>query len=166
MSILKSIFSVFNGHRGPAPSESSQTTAPPRADAAENTVRASGIESTPSPASSGPGRLPSTPEFSSPPAIPPSAFTPAIPAGPADVVAVLDGLAASHSGILDWRHSIVDLLKLLGLDSSPAARKKLATELHYPGDSGNSAEMNVWLHQQVLTKLAENGGTVPAELFV
>src|SRR5262249_40183520 len=65
---------------------------------------------------------------------------------------------------LDWRRSIVDLMKLLNLDSSLAARKQLAKELHYAGDMNDSASMNVWLHKQVMQKLAENGGKVPADL--
>ena len=65
---------------------------------------------------------------------------------------------------LDWRHSIVDLMKLLDLDSNLAARKTLAGELHYTGNTDNSATMNVWLHKQVMAKLAENGGKVPDEL--
>lgn len=81
-----------------------------------------------------------------------------------DVAAVLGGLAARNPEKLDWRHSIVDLMKLLDLDSSLAARKELAKELHYDGDMGDSATMNVWLHKQVMAKLAANGGVVPAEL--
>ena len=65
---------------------------------------------------------------------------------------------------LNWRTSIVDLLKLLNLDSSLNARKELADELHYNGDRNDSAAMNIWLHRQVMIKLAENGGKVPAEL--
>ena len=65
---------------------------------------------------------------------------------------------------MNWRTSIVDLLKLLDLDSSLAARKELAQELHYTGDTGDSAAMNIWLHKQVMHKLEENGGKVPAEL--
>jgi hypothetical protein len=65
---------------------------------------------------------------------------------------------------LDWRKSIVDLMKLLDLDSSLAARKQLAQELHYTGDPSDSASMNVWLHKQVMQKLAEKGGKVPADL--
>jgi Domain of unknown function (DUF3597) len=72
---------------------------------------------------------------------------------------------ASKSGQrLDWRHSIVDLMKLLNLDSSLSARKQLAEELHYTGDMNDSAKMNIWLHKQVMRKLAENGGKVPEEL--
>ncbi len=81
-----------------------------------------------------------------------------------DVEAVLTDLAEERDEKLDWRRSIVDLMKLLDLDSSLAARKELAKELHYTGDMNDSAAMNVWLHKQVMKKLAENGGKVPAEL--
>ncbi len=81
-----------------------------------------------------------------------------------DVEAILTSLAAHHAEKLDWRKSIVDLMKLLGLDSSLAARKELAGELHYTGDTEDSAAMNIWLHKQVMVKLAENGGKVPDEL--
>ena len=81
-----------------------------------------------------------------------------------DVAAVLTSLAANNPQKLDWRHSIVDLMKLLGLDSSLGARKELAQELHYSGDANDSAAMNIWLHKQVMRKLAENGGKVPDEL--
>jgi len=83
---------------------------------------------------------------------------------PVDVAAVLDGLAKQNKQKLHWRKSIVDLMKLLGLDSGQAARKKLAEELHYTGDMKDSAKMNVWLHKQVMIKLAENGGKVPDDL--
>lgn len=82
-----------------------------------------------------------------------------------DVEAVLNGLAADTDEDLDWRRSIVDLMKLLRIDSSLAARKDLARELHYEGDMGDSAAMNVWLHRQVMKKLAANGGKVPADLL-
>ena len=92
--------------------------------------------------------------------------TPAATAAKAnvDVAAVLDKLDEDSDESLDWRVSIVDLMKLLKLDSSLKSRKELATELHYSGDMGDSAGMNVWLHKQVMTKLAANGGVVPAEL--
>ncbi|MCJ2094857.1 DUF3597 domain-containing protein [Methylobacterium sp. J-072] len=83
---------------------------------------------------------------------------------PVDVEAVLTGLAEKNSQTLDWRHSIVDLMKLLGLDSGLSERKKLADELHYTGDKEDSASMNIWLHKQVMVKLAENGGKVPEDL--
>jgi hypothetical protein len=82
-----------------------------------------------------------------------------------DVAAVLDGLAAKNPEKLDWKHSIVDLMKLVGMDSSFTARKQLAAELHYSGDPNDSASMNVWLHKEVLKKLSENGGKVPQELL-
>lgn len=74
-------------------------------------------------------------------------------------------LAEQSREKLDWRRSIVDLMKLLNLDSSLAARKQLAQELHYAGNMNDSASMNVWLHKQVMQKLAENGGKVPADLM-
>jgi 3-oxoacyl-ACP reductase-like protein len=90
---------------------------------------------------------------------------PAAPAAPVDVAAVLNGLAATHAERLDWHHSIVDLLKLVGLDSSLAARKELATDLGYTGELDGSATMNLWLHKEVMKKLADNGGKVPQELL-
>jgi hypothetical protein len=82
-----------------------------------------------------------------------------------DVAAVLNDLAKKNPEKLDWRKSIVDLMKLVGMDSSLTARKQLATELHFTGDMNDSASMNVWLHKEVLKKLAENGGKVPPELL-
>ena len=73
-------------------------------------------------------------------------------------------MPASTPEKLDWRHSIVDLMKLVGMDSSLSARKELADDLHYTGDKSDSAKMNMWLHKEVMRKLAENGGNVPAEL--
>ena len=105
------------------------------------------------------------------PTAPVSPVATAAPAPPAvitvvDVVAKLEGLAASHKEKLNWKVSIVDLLKLLGLDSGFAARKELATELGCPADKmGDSAQMNMWLHRTVRQKLAENGGNIPKELL-
>ena len=83
-----------------------------------------------------------------------------------DVVAQLEGMAAAHAEKLNWKASIVDLLKLLGLDSSLAVRKELATELGCPADKmADSAQMNMWLHKTVLQKLAANGGNIPADLL-
>jgi hypothetical protein len=81
-----------------------------------------------------------------------------------DVTAILDGLAAKAGQQLDWRKSIVDLMKLLDLDSSITARKELAKELDYKGDTSDSATMNIWLHKQVMQKFAQNGGKVPDNL--
>ena len=85
-------------------------------------------------------------------------------AQPVDIEAVLNGMAAKNSQQLNWRTSIVDLMKLLDLDSSLQARKDLADELHYTGDKNDSATMNIWLHKQVMNKVAANGGKVPADL--
>lgn len=85
-------------------------------------------------------------------------------AAPVDVEAILTGLAAKSGQTLDWRKSIVDLMKLLNLDSSITARKELAKELNFTGDTNDSASMNIWLHKQVMQKLAENGGKVPDSL--
>ena len=109
-------------------------------------------------------------------AAPAAAVAPAAPAAPVaaapvaisevDVVAKLTTLAAAHTEKLNWKTSIVDLLKLLGLDSSLAVRKELATELSCPAEKmGDSAQMNMWLHKTVLQKLAANGGNVPADLL-
>jgi uncharacterized protein DUF3597 len=81
-----------------------------------------------------------------------------------DVEAVLVKLASQNKEKLDWQKSIVDLMKLLDLDSSLSARKELAKELNYTGDMNDSAKMNIWLHKQVMIKLAENGGKVPDSL--
>jgi 3-oxoacyl-ACP reductase-like protein len=94
----------------------------------------------------------------------PSAETPKAAGQQVDVEAVLDALDEKNPEELDWRNSIVDLMKLLSLDSSHAARVELAKELHYTGNMQDSAAMNIWLHAQVMTKLAENGGKVPDDL--
>ncbi|AOX20662.1 DUF3597 domain-containing protein [Kozakia baliensis] len=94
----------------------------------------------------------------------PSPAAPSAPSAPVDVEAVLTDLASKNGQSLNWRQSIVDLLKLLGLDSSLQSRKELAQELHYTGSTDDTATMNVWLIKQVMQKLAENGGKVPEEL--
>jgi Domain of unknown function (DUF3597) len=94
----------------------------------------------------------------------------AAPAGGAsgskvDVDKVCADLAAKNKEKLDWKHSIVDLMKLLSLDSSLKARQELAKELKYSGDMNDSAKMNIWLHAQVMQKLADNGGKVSPDLM-
>jgi 3-oxoacyl-ACP reductase-like protein len=96
---------------------------------------------------------------------PAAAATAAPPMSDVDVAAILSGLAAKNPEKLDWKHSIVDLMKLVGMDSSLSARKELAKDLHYSGDMNDSASMNVWLQKEVLRKLSENGGKVPQELL-
>ena len=82
-----------------------------------------------------------------------------------DVAAQLEAMAKSSKQKLDWRSSIVDLMKLVGIDSDITNRRALAHELGYTGDLNDSATMNIWLHKAVMQKLAENGGTVPANLL-
>ncbi|WP_425997000.1 DUF3597 domain-containing protein [Caulobacter sp. DWR1-3-2b1] len=84
---------------------------------------------------------------------------------PVDVTAVLDEMAADNPQKLNWRNSIVDLMKLVGMESSLSERKELADELGYTGDKSDSASMNIWLHKQVIKKLSDNGGKVPADLM-
>ncbi|WP_025036443.1 DUF3597 domain-containing protein [Bradyrhizobium sp. DOA9] len=89
----------------------------------------------------------------------------AAPMSAVDVAAIVDKAVAAHKGEkLEWRTSIVDLMKALDIDSSLAARKDLAKELGYSGDMNDSASMNVWLHKQVMSKLAANGGKLPPEI--
>ncbi len=120
----------------------------------------------------------SVPAASTPPKAMPPGTPPGSPAQPSaqlsaappvhqpavDVEAILNGLAANNPQKLNWQTSIVDLMKLLGLDSSMQNRQALAKELGYSGDTADSAAMNTWLHTQVMRKLAESGGKVPASL--
>ena len=146
MSIFGNIISkIFHHGDASAPQQVAAADAP-----------ASATSSDPAPAGSGA-------------TTPPAGGAPTASAAPAsgqtvDVAAVLEGLAAKNPQKLDWRHSIVDMMKLLDLDSSLSARKELAQELHYTGSTDDSATMNVWLHAQVMKKLAENGGKVPDDL--
>jgi hypothetical protein len=135
MSIFGNIMSAIFGHAGAAPAPSPTPSASPASPSPSPTSSAS---QTPAPAPK--------------------------PGAQVDVADVLTKLAAQTKEKLDWRRSIVDLMKLLNLDSSLAARKELADELHYTGDKNDSATMNIWLHKQVMQKLAENGGKVPDEL--
>ena len=94
-----------------------------------------------------------------------TATTPTAAISEVDVASKLEALASQHGEQLNWRTSIIDLLKLLNIDSSLTARKELAAELHYTGSNDDSAAMNIWLHSAVMKKLAENGGKVPADLL-
>ena len=121
-----------------------------------------------SPASAAPaGSAPSggAPSGSAPASAAPAGSAPtAAPAATVDVAAIVDKLVAVQKERLEWRTSIVDLMKALDIDSSLAARKDLAKELGYSGDTNDSASMNVWLHKQVMSKLAANGGKLPPEI--
>lgn len=85
-------------------------------------------------------------------------------ATPVDVAPILDAAVKAKGEKLEWKTSIVDLMKALDIDSSLSARKELAKELGYTGDTSDSASMNIWLHKQVMTKLAENGGKLPPDI--
>lgn len=171
MSIFGAILSKITG-RKPQAAEPAATA--PVADEQPKPSAAdipAGSTAAPSPApTTPPSPAPTTPP--GPASAMPSgaaAATPApgvatTPAEPVDVEAVLNDMAARNGQSLNWRTSIVDLMKLLGLDSSLENRKALARELNYSGDTGDSAAMNIWLHKQVMRKLAENGGKVPADL--
>lgn len=88
----------------------------------------------------------------------------AAPAQTVDVAPILDAAVKAKGEKLEWRTSIVDLMKALDIDSSLAARKELAKELNFTGDTNDSASMNIWLHKQVMTKLAANGGKLPPDI--
>lgn len=145
MSIFSTILNkIFPGDH-PANTASASATAPAAAatSAPGSATAPASAPSTPSTAAAQPARPSVTP-------------MPAV-----DVEAVLTKMQESSGQQLNWRTSIVDLLKLLELDSSLAARKELASELHYTGNTEDSAAMNIWLHQTVMQKLEENGGKVP-----
>ena len=151
MSVFGSIVSAIFGSKhaagvtpaatpsSSAPSSTGTTTSPPSSTSAAATSAAA-------------------------PAATPAAAAAATPISQADVEAILQKVAAEVREDLDWRKSIVDLMKLLKLDSGLGARKQLAQELGYAGALDGSAEMNIWLHKQVMTKLAESGGKVPDSL--
>jgi Domain of unknown function (DUF3597) len=110
-------------------------------------------------------QAPSSPSVAPPVAVKaPATSSSTRPMPAVDVAQVLADMAAKNPEKLNWRTSIVDLMKLLGLDSSLSSRKELATELKYTGDMNDSAGMNLWLQKQVMAKLAANGGRVPADL--
>jgi hypothetical protein len=146
MSIFSTILNKIFPHDHPAASGSGATAAP-------------ATPQQPSPASAS-----AAPSGSSTPAAAGAVQPPVTPMPAVDVEAVLTSMQANQGQELNWRTSIVDLMKLLGLDSSLAARKELAQELHYSGNTEDSAAMNMWLHKAVMQKLAENGGKVPDDL--
>ncbi len=135
------------------------------AQAAEGQAAATGTTTAPAqatPAAPAPAAASATTPSVTPSATPAPAPS---PASPVDVTPVLDAAVARSGQKLDWRKSIVDLMKALDLDSSLAARKELAEELGYTGARDGSAEMNTWLHKALMKKLSENGGKVPADLL-
>jgi len=150
MGLFDSIKNAIFGHSAAAASTQPRVVSSPGAGA--------------SPAASPPARPTAT--LSAASAQPPaqSSAPPAAQPSVVDVEAILNGLAAKNPQKLNWQSSIVDLMKLLGLDPSLQNRTLLAKELGYAGDAADSAAMNIWLHRQVMRKLAESGGKVPASL--
>lgn len=167
MSLITTILSkIFAGHDETTSPVQSPSVTPPPADAGAEATRASDLgTSLGAAAGSAFGNPSSVAPVSSPPASQPVSTTSAAPSPLVDVPAVMNRLSAANPEKLDWKHSIVDLMKLLDMDSSLTSRKELAAELHYPGNTSDSASMNIWLHQEVLKKLSENGGNVPADLL-
>jgi DNA replication initiation complex subunit (GINS family) len=106
-----------------------------------------------------------TPQAQPTPTAPTTQAAPAPAQQPVDIEAVLEDMAQDNPQKLNWRTSIVDLMKLVGMESSLQERKDLADELGYTGDKSDSASMNIWLHKAVLKKLSENGGKVPASML-
>jgi 3-oxoacyl-ACP reductase-like protein len=119
---------------------------------------------TSTPAPTGAPTTAASPAAPAPTASAPASTAPAS-TGSVDVASILDAAVKQNGQKLDWKRSIVDLLKALDLDSSLSARKELASELGYTGDTSDSATMNIWLHKAVIKKLSENGGKVPADLL-
>jgi hypothetical protein len=158
MSIFESIKNAIFGHgsaaatHGAPGGSSAPASSAPRP--ASPSARPAGA-----PAASTSAAAPGAASSTTAPATPPSA-----PAQPVDVAAKLDSLVKESGQKLEWRTSIVDLMKLLKLDSSLEHRKALAAELGYTGNTADSAAMNVWLHRQVMAKLAASGGKVPDNL--
>jgi hypothetical protein len=159
MSIFSNILNKIFPHDHPATTASGGTAPPAAANAAPaaSSTPSGNPTSTPLGTAEGAGGTPAT--AGAEPARPPVTPIPEV-----DVAAILDQKQQQNGAALNWKKSIVDLLKLLGLDSSLESRKALAQELHYTGNADDSAAMNVWLHKQVMTKLAENGGKVPNDL--
>ncbi|MER8368016.1 DUF3597 domain-containing protein [Mesorhizobium sp. M1348] len=98
------------------------------------------------------------------PAATPAPAAPAAPSSAPDIAAILDKAVAAKGQKLNWKNSIVDLMKALNIDSSLGARKELAHELNYTGDMNDTVTMNLWLHDALMKKLAENGGKLPSDL--
>jgi hypothetical protein len=149
MGIFDTIKNAIFGHASAAEATAAPASTPtmaPQSDASSSAA-SSGAAASSSASSSAPGTSSAAASGSN-----------------VDVSAVMDKAVAAKGEKLDWRRSIVDLMKALDLDSSLAARKELAKELHYTGDTNDSGAMNMWLHKALMQKLAENGGKVPADL--
>lgn len=161
LSMFGTILSKIFGHEAQQTATAGAAPGEPAQAVATNTGAAASGSAPPAVASA-PSSDTTGPASTAPSAAAGASQTSAGGGGSVDVAHVLDGMP--HREKLDWRHSIVDLLKLLDLDSSLSARKELAHELNYTGDTSDSATMNMWLHKEVMRKLAANGGKLPADL--
>jgi hypothetical protein len=175
MGIFDKIKSAIWGEKEAAPSATRASATPQKPPITASASGTAARQTESAPAAPTPTAKPASPAASASPAAPASTASPAAPASPAkpatapaagtvDVAAMLDAAVARKGQKLNWRRSIVDLMKALDLDSSLANRRELAKELHFTGDASNSAAMNMWLHKALMKKLAENGGRVPADL--
>jgi hypothetical protein len=156
MGLFNTLMTKIFSHASNAAPAAAPASAPAPAPASPPVTQGSTTPAMPAAAAAG------TPSTATSPRTP-AASTP--PAQAVDVAATLDKLAAKNSEKLDWKHSIVDLMKLVGMDSSLSARKELAHDLHYSGDMNDSAAMNIWLHKEVMQKLAANGAKIPQDLL-
>lgn len=154
MSIFDRIKSAIFGE-----AHAAQTPAATSAPAAAPT------SATPSPTAAAQAAPSASPSSASPTPAPQTASTTAAPAANVDVGSILDAAVKKSGQKLDWKHSIVDLMKALGMDATLEERKELAAELDYQGDLHDSVKMNTFLHKALLQKLSQNGGKVPAELL-
>ncbi|MEB2846774.1 DUF3597 family protein [Rhizobiales bacterium RZME27] len=154
MSIFSKIKNAIFGHPAAAAEQASTSPSP-----------SAGLQVEPSATTAAPigGTAPVTPATSG--AAPAASANTRTASQPVDIAPILDSAVKQSGQKLDWKHSIVDLMKALGMDASLAERKELADELGYPGEKDGSAAMNTWLHKALLKKLSENGGKVPAELL-
>lgn len=156
MGLFNTLMTKIFSHASSAAPATASGSAPASAPASAPVTQGSPASAMPAPSAVGmpaAATAPNTPAASAP------------PAQAVDVAATLDRLAAQNSEKLDWKHSIVDLMKLVGMDSSLSARKELAQDLHYSGDVNDSAAMNIWLHKEVMQKLAANGAKIPQDLL-
>lgn len=156
MSIFKDILNKLLGKHKPAATTTASTT-PPAAGSPTSAGAPAGTAPT-----SGPGTVPAGGNVQGTTGAPAGAQ--AAPLSGVDVEAIMDRMVQESGQTLNWRTSIVDAMKALGIDSSLEHRKELARELHYSGDMNDSAAMNVWLHKRLMQELAANGGKLPKEL--
>ena len=163
-TIMSKIFGEDHDAAAPVKQPADTSSAPPTTTADEKTAKANTWQDAPTKSDAAPqSAAPPSPAKQAPVSASPATQP---PPSSVDLAAVLDGMEehAGQKSDLDWRHSIVDLMKLLHMDSSHDNRKKLAEELHYTGDMDDSASMNMWLHKEVMSKLAANGGKLPADM--